>query len=190
MSNTVKRSSLRSGSTLLEFVLAGSFIFLPQLAGTASIGLSTLRAAEVAALNRSAGHMFAAGVDFSQSANRNLLLKIAGSLNISDAGGQGVIILSEIDGTGVNHGVIARRITIGNSAQRASSFGTPAGGLLDAAGKVTDLSSPSANADSFAAVVPLAQGDVFYVAEAYFSTSDYDWTGVFTSGGIYTKCVF
>jgi hypothetical protein len=179
----------KSGSTLLEFVLAGSFIFLPLLTGTVTVGMSMLRSLQVAALNRSAGHMFASGMDFSQSANRNLLLSIAGDLNISDAGGSGVVILSEIDGTGTNQAVCTRQYVIGNAALRASSFATPAG--IDSGGNVINVNEASANTAGFTpAVMPMSQGDVAYVAETYFSTSDYDWTGFLTGTGIYTRAIF
>jgi hypothetical protein len=177
----------RSGSTLIEFVLAGSFIFVPLLVGTVTVGMSVLEAIEVTALNRDAGHMFAQGVDFSQGANQNLLVKIAGNLNISPTGGDGVVILSEIDGTGTNTGVIARRFVIGDATLRASSFGTP--DMIDSGGTVT--SDASATATNFTpAVMPMVNGQVAYVAETYFNTSAYDWVGLLRGTGIYVRAVF
>jgi hypothetical protein len=179
------------GSSTLEFALAGSFIFLPLLAGTATVGVAMLRSMEVAGLNRDAGHMFATGVDFSQSVNRNLLLKVAGNLNITDTGGKGVVILSEIDGTGNNQAVCSLRLVIGNAALRQSSYVNPSSGVLDSAGNVTNLNDASASvAPAFLAMMPMTQGQVAYVVETYFSTSDYDWPGFLTGTGIYMKAVF
>lgn len=185
------RTRVRRGSTLLEFVLAGSFVFLPLLIGCSTVGMALLKSIRVVELTRSAGHMFSEGIDFSQAANRNILLQVASGLGITDSGGQGVIILSEIDGTGTNTAVCSRRIVIGNAGLRASSYASPSSGILDSSGAVTNLNDPSANADAFTpAVMPMSRGDVAYVAETYLSTSAYDWTGVLTGTGIYMKAVF
>jgi hypothetical protein len=180
----------RQGSTLVEFALAASFVFIPLIAGLSTVGMSVLMSGEVVALNRSAGHMFATGVDFSQAANRNLLIKVAGDLNITPAGGNGVIILSEIDGTGNNHAVCSRQLIIGNAALRKSAYVNPNSSIIDAGGNVTNLNDASANANSFAAWMPLAQGQIAYLSETYFSTSSFDWAGVLTGTGIYKKAVF
>jgi hypothetical protein len=184
------RTRVRRGSTLLEFVLAGSFVFLPLLAGCSTVGMAMLRSIQVVELNRDAGHMFSQGVDFSQAGNRNILLKVASGLGITDGGGQGVIILSEIDGTGTNTAVCSRRIVIGNAALRTSSFVSPSPSVLDSNGAVTNLNDPSVNANGFTSLMPMNTGDVAYVAETYLSTSAYDWTGVLSGTGIYTKSVF
>ena len=180
----------RQGSTLVEFALAGSFIFLPMLIGTATVGMSILQSIAVTALNRDAGHMFAQGVDFTQTKNRNLLIKVAGDLNITDSGGNGVIIFSEIHGTGTNLAVCWRRVVLGNAALRASSFASPKSSLLDSDGNVKNTADPSANANSFTAVMPMNAGDIAYVTETYFSTAKYDWTGLLTGTGIYTRSIF
>ena len=181
----------RAGSTTLEFALAGSFIFLPLLAGAATIGMSLFMSTQVVGLNRDAGHMFAMGVDFSQSSNRNLLLKIAGNLNITDSGGNGVVILTEIDGTGNNQAVCARRLVIGNAALQSSAYVNPASNLLDSGGNVTNEADPSAAVNpSFTAIMPMAQGQVAYLVETYFSTAQYDWTGLLNNTGIHMKAIF
>ncbi len=183
---TAHTASCRRGSTLIEFVLAGSFIFMPLLVGTVSIGMSMIRSIQVTALNRDVGHLFASGVDFSQAANQNLLVKIAGDLNITPAGGDGVVILSEIVATGANQAVIAQRLVVGNASLRASSYGTP--DMIDAGGNVTP--DASATATNFTpAVMPMVQGQVAYVAETYFSTSDVSLAGLLPHG-IYVWAVF
>jgi hypothetical protein len=177
----------KRGSTLIEFVLAGSFIFMPLLVGTVSIGMSMIRSIQVTALNRDVGHLFAGGVDFSQAANQNLLVNIAGDLSISSAGGNGVVILSEIDGTGANQAVISRRLVIGNASLRASSYGTP--DMTDASGNVTATDSSASAVNFTPSVIPMVQGQVAYVAETYFSTSDYNFAGMMPNG-IYVWTVF
>lgn len=176
----------RRGSTLIEFVLAGSFIFVPLLVGTVSVGMAMMRSIQVTALNRDAGHMFSQGVDFSQGANQNLLVKIAGDLNITATGGDGVVILSEIVATGTNQAVIAQRLVVGNASLRASNYGTP--DMVDSGGNVT--ADASATATNFTpAVMPMVQGQIAYVAETYFSTSDVSLAGLLPNG-IYIWAVF
>jgi hypothetical protein len=177
----------RRGSTLIEFVLAGSFVFLPLLVGTVAVGMAMIRSIQVNALNRDAGHMFSQGIDFSQAANQNLLVKIAGDLNITPTGGDGVVILSEIvGGPGVNQAVIAQRLVVGNASLRASNYGTP--DTIDSGGNVT--SDPSATAINFTpAVMSMAPGQIAYVAETYFETSDVSLAGLLPHG-IYVTAVF
>ncbi len=180
----------RHGSTLIEFVLAGSFVFVPILLGLSTVGMSLLMSSRVAALNRNATHMFATGMDFSQAASVNLLLKTAGTLNIAAAGGNGVVILSEIQGTGNGTAVCVRRVVIGNAGLRSSSYVNPKTSLLDAGGNVTNLKDASANATSFNSMLTLASGQTAYLGETYFSTAQFDWTGVLKGTGIYQKVVF
>jgi len=178
------------GSTLLEFALAGSFIFVPILLGLSTVGMSLLISERVVALNRNATHMFATGLDFSVAANVNLLIKSAGTLNISASGGQGVVILSEIQGTSNNAAVCVRQFVIGNPALRSSSYVNPKAAVLDSGGNVTNLSDPSANAASFLALMPLANGQTAYLGETYFSTAQFDLAGLLKGTGIYRKVVF
>jgi Flp pilus assembly protein TadG len=91
----------RRGSAILEFTLAGTFIFLPILAGLATVGMSMVTAMQVASLNSTAAQMLASGVDFTEAANQNILLTVAGNLNTSTSGG-GIVILSQISYTPEN----------------------------------------------------------------------------------------
>jgi hypothetical protein len=182
--HTARTARSRRGSTLIEFVLAGSFILVPLLVGTMAIGMAMIRSIQVTALNRDAGHMFSQGIDFSQPANQNLLNNISGDLNLT-GGSNGVVILSEIVGTGTNTAVIAQRLKIGNAA-RASNFGSP--DMIDGGGNVTP--DASATATNFTpAVMPMVAGQVAYVAETYFSTSDLSLGGLLPNG-IYVWAVF
>jgi hypothetical protein len=148
--------------------------------------MAMIRSIQVTALNRDAGHMFSQGIDFSQAANQNLLVKIAGDLNITPTGGDGVVILSEIVATGTNQAVIAQRLVIGNASLHLSNYGTP--DMIDAGGNVTP--DASATATNFTpAVISMVAGQVAYVAETYFSTSDVSLGGLLPNG-IYVWAVF
>jgi hypothetical protein len=172
----------------VEFALAGSFIFLPLLAGLATVGMSMVMAIQVVGLNRDAGRLFSGGVDFSQPASQNLLVKIAGNLNITPTGGAGVIILSEIDGTTSNP-VCSRRLVVGNATLKSSSYVNPSPGLLDASGNVSQTSDPSAQVSANFPLA-MAQGQVAYLVETYFSSSQYGAAGFLNLNGIYAKAIF
>jgi hypothetical protein len=182
--HTARTASCRRGSTLIEFVLAGSFIFVPLLVGTMAVGMAMIRSIQVTALNRDAGHMFSQGIDFSQAANQNLLNNISGDLNLT--GGNGVVILSEIVATGTNQAVIAQRLVVGNASLHASNYGNP--DMIDSGGNVTP--DASATATNFTpAVMSMVQGQIAFVAETYFSTSDVSLGGLLPNG-IYVWAVF
>jgi hypothetical protein len=198
------RPKREKGSSILEFALVGTFLLLPLVLGTATLGLSILESIHAVELNRDAAHMFARGVDFSQAANRSLLLELANGLDITDSGGQGVETVStpykikfgrvtlgtprvvEIDGLAGGQAVCARRLVIGNAALRASNFATPAK-FTDSQGDV-DITDPSAQANSFLNVLPMSAGDKAYVAETYFQ--GFNWLGLAPNTGMYTRSIF
>lgn len=181
------RRRREKGSSILEFALAGTLLLVPLVLGTATIGVSILESIHVVELNRDAAHMFARGVDFSKAANRSLLLELANGLSISDSGGNGVVILSEIDAVGGGQAVCSRRLVIGNAALRASDFATPTK-FTDSQAGVVDITDSSANANAFLGVLAMSAGDKAYVAETYFRSIS--WPGLITTSGIYTKSIF
>jgi Flp pilus assembly protein TadG len=185
--NKMQRKSNR-GAFLLEFALVSTFILIPLILGTMTVGMTLVRTIHVYQLNRDAGHMFARGVDFSQAQNRALLIQMSAGLNITDSGGNGVIILSLIQAVNAGQAVCTRQLVIGNAGLRPSSFTNPT--LVDSSGNVTIAGDPGAVANSFLNVMAMAPGDTAYVAESYFSSSDYDWTGFLTGNGTYTRAVF
>jgi hypothetical protein len=189
---TWNRNRPGRGSAILEFVLAGSFVLLPLIFGTASVGLALLQNLHVVQLNRDAGNLFARGTDFSLPANRSVLLQLANGLNITDAGGEGAIVLSVIQCTAAGQAVCTRRLVIGNPSLAASGAGSrfvnPTR-FLGTDGTV-DTAHPSADADSFLNVFNMNPGETVYIAETYFRTSRYDLPGLLTGTSIYTRSFF
>lgn len=178
----------RRGSTLLEFVLVGIFIFVPLTLGTASVGMTLARSILVCELNRNAGRMLAQGTDFSQAAGRALLLRLAKGLNITDTGGDGVVILSVIQSTGAGQAVCTRRYVIGNAALRSSSYVNPQ--RIDTSGAVDYLNDPAANANAVLSLLPMSAGETCFLVETYYRSSDFDWAGFWTGKGTYMTAVF
>jgi hypothetical protein len=167
-----EQGSSRGGS-LVEFALVVSLIFVPMLAGLASVGMSMVMAMQAANLNATAGQMFSTGIDFTQASNQTMLqTTVAGGLNtISSAGG--VVILSEIDGTGTG-----------------ATCSTP---ILISLGTGAPVGKTSQCANVVAAMTPsLGAGQSIYLAETYYNNPLFTW--VFapagTGTGIYVKAVF
>ena len=169
----------RRGSALIEFTLVGTFIFLPLLAGLASVGMNMVTAMQAANLNTSVGQMFSAGWDFTQVANQNLLQQmLAGTLQTSTSGG-GVIILSQVQYTQKSGYVCLGQttITLGN------------GGL----GGISKYEPGGVDNGSFAALMPMSvDGQIAYLAETYYNNPAFTWAFApnGTGTGIYEVAVF
>ena len=198
------------GGALIEFSFSTLF-WVPLVLGTIVLGLNLARAIRVTEVCRDAGHMYAYGVDFSQSGNQNLLLRLASGLNITATGGNGVIIFSTItyiaasDCTAgglaantsqcpnLNQTVFTQRLVIGNSALKASAFGTPNAADMDSSGSISSskfLTDTTTRAVGFSTLLTLASGQYAYVSEAYFSSPDYDWSGFLTGTGVASRNIF
>jgi hypothetical protein len=203
--------SERRGSSLIEFVLS-SLLWVTLLIGTLVIGGKLIKAIQVIQLCRDVGHMWAYGVDFSQTSNQNLVAKLAQGLNFNTNGtGNGVVILSNVTYIGpnqctagglaanttacpnMNQTVFTRRVVVGNASIRVSNFGTPNTGIVGANGyiAVADyLTNASARTNNFIALLPLAPGNVSSLTETYFSSPELDWPGVMTGTGEYSYAIF
>jgi hypothetical protein len=188
------RRRRRCGSAIVEFVLAAALIYTPLILGTMVIGMNLIRAIQVTQLNRDAGHMFARGVDFSLASNRAILQQIAGGLDLT-ANGKCVVILSQIQKVTCsscannNMAVFTRQIVLGNASLRSSQYGTPptiSGGIVD--NYQNNTAARTSNFDP--AVMALQPGDIAYVAETFYRSSELDVPGFMTSTGVSARGIF
>ena len=195
------------GSALIEFLLCMAFMIVPLLLGTTVLGLNLVREIQVTEVCRDATHMYSQGVDFTQTSYQTELFKIAQGLNITTNGGNGVIILSTItyvdsticaaggysnsNCTNLNQNVFTNQVVIGNSALRASAYGTPPVDSTnsDNVSETNYLTSTSARASNFS-LIPLAAYQYAYVGEVYFTTPDLSWWGPLGTTGISARFVF
>ena len=196
------------GASAIEFALSLLF-WVPMIMGVSVTGLNLIRSLQVNQVCRDAAHMFAYGIDFADNGNKDLLLRTATGLNITRTGGSGVVILSrlmyvgasECTGAGlaanaitcpnINKTVFTRRLVIGNSALRASVFGTPISSIVQSDGNITAanyLTKPSAVATNFT-LMSLTGGQILFMAETFFASRDFDWNGV-TADGEYARVFF
>jgi hypothetical protein len=148
------RKTNQNGASSVEFAFI-TFTLVPMLLGAGVIGVNLVRTLQTLQLARDAGHMFARGVDFSSSGNKQILANIGGDLGLSTTAGSGnaEVILTTllyvdkaacatggaVDSNGNPSGcknlgqwVFTRRLTIGNPNVRPSLFGSPSGVPINA----------------------------------------------------------
>ena len=178
--------------------------------GTVNVGLSLGRSIQVSTVSRDAGHMYVRQVDFSQPANRQILLRLTEGLGMTANGGNGVIILSRIMFVGApecaaggystgscpnyNQPVFTHRLVIGNVSKRSSAFGTPASNLVQSNGDITPanyLTQSSARVQNFTTLLAMQPGELAYVSEAYFEAPEWSFPQTaFQGTGIYARTIF
>jgi len=163
------------GVSIMEF----SFIVLvmvPLLLGTTEIGLNMVNTLQTVQLARDAGHMYARGVDFTQSGNLQILASLGVGVGMSSSTGAGQgnarVILSQLkyidkatclsDGlptdtngnpigcTNLGQWVFSQRITIGNTSMRNSNFGNPSVAVTIASDGTITLNQQCTNAGDVA----------------------------------------
>lgn len=205
------RDRLQRGSAMVEVTLVTSLFLIPLLFGTIILGLNLIREIEVTEVCRDAAHMYAFGIDFSQSSYQNLLVDLAQGLNFSTSGGNGVVILSTVTFVGpndctaagyqantsscpnMNQTVFTRRIVVGNSSLRQSGFGTPNSGDMDSEGDIsasTYLTDTSTRAVGFSSLIPLTSGQFAYMSEMYLATPDLSWWNYLGTTSISARSIF
>ena len=130
------------GSALIEFLLCVGLFWIPLFLGLCQFGLKLIQAVTVTQVCRDSGHLYAYGIDFSQTSNQYLLASFAPSLKIdpTGAGGTSVVILSTVNyidsvecqsggypSTCPNFGqiVFTNQVIVGNPNLHASAYGTP-----------------------------------------------------------------
>jgi len=202
------------GNGLLEFA-AVSIVVIPLFFGMVGAGIQLGRMDEAVQICRDAAHMYARGVDFTQTANKNILVSLATGSGMTVSGGNGVVIMSQLiqvyqadctaagltagQCTNLNQLVFVNRVVTGNSGLRSSNYGTPPSALVNMQGNVAAsdyLTKPSLVLTGSMATeltnagLTLADGDIAYLTEFYESTPDLSFLGAGGSGGVYAKAIF
>ncbi len=202
------RNQSRRGSALLEFALVSVFT-VPLLLGTFVLGMSLSRSIQVTQISRDAGHMYVRYVDFTQTANQDIIVRLASGMGLTRTGGNGVVILSKImhiaddecasggypvgDNRCVNRNqdVFIQQLKIGDASARNSNFGTPTGVTLDANQVITDyLTNSGARATNVTSVLTLNAGEIAFVSEAFFKTPELDISAYRSGNSVYARTIF
>jgi len=196
-----RRRKRQSGTEFIEFALSALLLF-PLMMGMIILGLNLGRSIQVAQVCRDAGSMYVRGIDFSQTANKNQLVRLASGMGMTAAGGTGEVILSKVQFisasacTGIpncnsNKYVVVQRLTIGAPSVTSSRLG-PAGAVsTDSSGNVTNyMTDPNAVSTNFTSIMTLAANEYAFVAEASFLSPDLSTVGGSASTGIYARSVY
>jgi hypothetical protein len=158
---------------------------------------------------RDAGGMFMRYVDFSEDANKDLLLRLANGFNITRNGGTGLIVLTQITFIGAtqcaqgglstgacpnfNHPVVVKRLTIGNPSVFTTQFGNPNPAIINSDGSISlnnYLNNTTTRANNLSPILALNPGEFAYVSEAYFQTPELDLPGYRSNTYVYQRNIF
>ena len=127
---------------MVEFVLCMGLIWMPLFLGATQFGFNLIQSIQVTQVCRDSGHMYAYGINFSQSSNEYLLASFSPMLHIdpTGAGGSSIVILSTVQYVdraqcvaggytstcpNMNQLVFTNQQVIGNINLHASTFGAP-----------------------------------------------------------------
>jgi hypothetical protein len=182
-------------ATTVRLYAVGAIFLVPLSIGVLLVNSSASQNDHANEISRDVASMYAQGIDFSKTENRNIVLRAAEGLGVHIDQGQGVLIISKIrvvhdsdcpsdqPGSCSNKGfaVVTQRYVMGNAGLRASSFGTPA--RVDAAtGNVRNWANDiSARAEDFTS--HLNPGEVTYAAECYLAAPE-------AHTGVYSRSMF
>lgn len=206
---STRRTSKGRGSAVIEFALTLP-ILVSLVLGVFMMGLTVIRGISVVQVTRDTAQMFARGLDFSNPANQDIVVRLTAGLNMQRTGGDGTVILSQVmyigdeqcaaggypigDTRCVNRNwpVFLRRIVIGNASLRESNFGTPNRVLVNSQGWVSNyLTDTSTRAVGFAALMPgMSPGQIAYLVESYFWAPELSLAQMRFGGGVYSRSIF
>ena len=196
-----RRRKQQSGAEFIEFAL-GSLLVFPMMMGVVIVGLNLSRSIQVAQVCRDAGSMYVRGIDFSQSANQNELVRLANGMGMTANGGSGVVIFSKVQYipasacTGIpncnsDKYVVIQRLTVGNSSVTTSRIGPTGSVTTDSSGNVTNyMTDPNAVSTNFTNIMTLAANEYAFIAEASFLSPDLTSVGGSSSTGVYARSVY
>jgi hypothetical protein len=192
------------GSSLIELAMFVS-VACPLLLGLTSVGIRLGRGIQATQVTRDVAHMYALGADFTLAGTQAIARTLASGFDLGASGNSVLIFsritkVSQIDCTaaGLNNcpnldqPVITQRIVMGNQNLRASNYGTPPPQFIGTQGNI--LSSDycvqsSLIAYGFAKVISLAEDQVTWVVEGFFSMPDLNPLGS-GNGGVYVRLLF
>jgi hypothetical protein len=214
------RTRARRGNTILEFGLVAIFL-VPLFLGTVNLGLNLSKTVQVSQIARDAGHMYVRQLDFSLDGSKDMVVRLASGLGMTRTGGNGVVILSKVLYVGPNEcaaanlapascpnyhkAVFTQRHIIGNISLRTSNYGTPAPNIVLAADDsalqlkkgdirpVDYLTHVTAATTNFTTLLPgMLEGEVAYVAEAYFDSPQWALQQSYTktAKGVYARSIY
>jgi len=189
----------KRANVMLEFAVLLPFLVM-MVIGTFAVGLMFDRHLTEGQLARNAANMFARGIKFNSTQNKQLLSKAATSMNLNaDGTGDTVVYLTALTrvaldatcfvaGSSVpcaNRGmvVIAQRYVVGNTSIRVSDYGEPGAGNIDSEGNVFNYehesyavaAAPAAIADPASGI---KDGEFVYAADVHHNPALIKFPGI------------
>jgi hypothetical protein len=206
MPGKVQNKKRERGHSILEFALVAMPTVLLML-GVVVLGINLGRSVIVAQVARDGGAMFVRGLDFTQSGNQQVLVRLSGPLNLQITGGDGLATMSKItfipdascgkptDASYANctsgKSVLMQRIIFGNTSLPGTHYIVAGNVTFDGQGNVANYATdPNAVIATFANTLQLKPLEVSYVAETYFQTPDVNMQGFLSNTGIYSQAFF
>ena len=205
---SIRRRRREGGNAIVEFAMVAIFL-MSMIMGTFSIGMTLTRSVQAGVVARDAGAMFMRYVDFTLPQNRNILVRLANGMGMTESGGSGVVIMTQITkigdaqctagglspGSCPNNGrnVVAKRFIVGNPSVYTTTFGNPTPSIVQSNGEISAanyLNDASARADAFSAVLALNDGEFAYLSEAYFLTPEISMPGYRDNTYVYQRNIF
>jgi hypothetical protein len=196
-----RRRKRQGGTEFIEFALSSLLLF-PLMMGVVIVGLNLGRSIQVAQVCRDAGSMYVRGIDFSQSANKNELVRLANGMGMTANGGNGVVIFSKVQYipasacTGIpncnsDKYVVVQRLTVGSTSVTSSRIGPVGAFTTDSSGNVVNyMTNSGAVASNFTNVMTLAANEYAFIAEVSFRSMDLTSIGGSGSTGVYARSVY
>jgi len=201
------------GVAVVEFTLS-SVVLIPLLLGTMVFGFRLIRAIEMQTITRDLGHMYLEQINFRNSGPQQNAQTLASGFNLT-ATGTSLVVLEQVKleqqadcdagnpmsplGTpcpNLNKTVFIEQLTIGNTSDGASHFGTPPFAPSPPAAKTYTVSAadqannPAALANNFSSVMTLKAGEIAYVVEMINLTPDLNIPGFSGTPQVYARSVF
>jgi len=187
----MQRRSIDGLSASIPMYALGAIFLVPLTIGVLLVSTNASQNDQANQISRDVVSMYAQGMDFSQSANQNIAIRVAERLGMKS--GDGVLILTKLrvvhdsdcaskaGCTNRGHAVIVQRYVMGNAALRQSSFGTPPG--VDAAtGNIPNWANDvAARAQDFSP--DLKSGEYTYAAECYLMSPE-------SHTGVYSRVIY
>jgi hypothetical protein len=181
----------RRGQAIVEFAISLPFLVLISV-GTFALGVVIDRHLTVTQLVRNAGNMYGRGVDFTLTQNKELLLRAADGMEMTVAGGQGVIYLSTVilsqEGDNTGEAVVSERIVISNANLHDSAIAMPTSVLAN--GEVVDYDNDGNALATLPPGVTLFNNERIFVAEVFHNPQNLAFEGIFVPDGLYSAAFF
>lgn len=206
-----KAASGRRGVAIVEFTLS-LVVLIPLLLGTMVFGFRLIRAIEMQQITRDLGHMYLEGVNFRNAGPQQNAQTMSSGFSLTPTGNS-VVILEQVKveqqadcdvanaahvpvippGTpcaNLNKPVFVEQLTIGNTSDGSSVFGTPPLQANDTVSTSDQAYNSAAVANNFGTVLTLKAGEIAYVAEMINLTPDLNIPGFSGQPQVYARGIF